>query len=435
MTPKLCPQQHGFRSHRSTHSAQTQFSQDLWTALDCPKARVGAVFIDLKKAFNTVQTEILLHKLAFRFQLSASLVKVIANFLFLRTFTIKLGNSVSKVFPEANSVPQGSTLGPLLFAAFIDDICEVVNLPFLLYADDLVFYCPGSHPQEIVDKLNLTLREVHGWCERNGISITLDKNFFQFLHKPNDTFPAFTNPSLNDHELSRVVHFKYLGLTFDSCLNFKKHFNLVKKRLSSVVGRMKCISKYLPPRAFSILFKAFVIPTYDYGLDIWGVQSHLEMAKLQNPINNLLLSAFHPSLSRKLRRSFLKGNKTTRAKIFKSYKSNLEVTPLLLQLNILTVPERLQWVCLKTIYKSITSLSLGLTQFYQRSPRASRSFPLLVVPAGRTKFVRNSVVCRSIALWNDLPKSWNFDALNLKEFKQLVFQHIVSKRRESFVKF
>ena len=44
-------------------------------------------------------------------------------------------------------------------------------------------------------------------------------------------------------------------------------------------------------------------------------------------------------------------------------------------------------------------------------------------------------ICRSIALWNDLPKSWNFDALNLKEFKQLVFQHIVSKRRESFVQF
>jgi len=429
---KLCPQQHGFRRHHSTHSAHTQFSQDIWNALDKPNGRVGAIFIDLKKAFNTVQKEILLHKLAFRFNLPPSLVKMISDFLSLRTFTIKIGNFVSKAFPEANSVPQGSTLGPLLFAAFIDDICESVDLPFLLYADDIVIYCQGSDPQEIVDKLNLTLVKVNEWCSRNGVSINLDKTFFQFFHKTRDTPPTFTNPSLNNQELSRVEHFKYLGITYDSYFSFRKHFSLVKNRLSSVIGRMNSIAKFLPPSTFSILFKAFVIPVYYFGLDIWGIQPKLEIMKLQNLINNLLFSSYHPSLGRKLRRSFLKGNRATRTLLYK-YKDNLKVTPMLNQLNILTISERLQWICLKNVFKNLTSPSEPSR--YQLSPRNARSFPLLVVPTGRTKFVGNSVLFRSVSLWNSLPRNWDFDTMTLKLFKKIVFYHLVSKRSETFVKF
>jgi hypothetical protein len=103
--PKLCRQQHGFRRYHSTHSALTLFSQDIWNALDASKGRVFAVFIDQKKAFNSVQSDILLHKLIFKFLVPHWLVKVLKNFLSSRLFRIKLGNFYSKLFPDLNSVP------------------------------------------------------------------------------------------------------------------------------------------------------------------------------------------------------------------------------------------------------------------------------------------------------------------------------------------
>jgi len=93
---RLCPQQHGFRRNRSTHTAISVFSQEVWDSLDQTNGRVGAVYIHLSKAFNSVQSEILLHKLAFRFNLPVQLVKVIRSFLSSRTFNIRIGNFISK---------------------------------------------------------------------------------------------------------------------------------------------------------------------------------------------------------------------------------------------------------------------------------------------------------------------------------------------------
>ena len=162
----------------------------------------------------------------------------------------------------------------------------------------------------------------------------MEKTVFQFFHKPRDSFPPFTNPSLNGNELSRVNQFKYLGLIFDSKLSFTDHFRLVKSRLSLILGRMRSVAKFLSPRAFSILFKAFVIRAFDYGLDIWAIHSHLELSKLQNGINQLLFQCIHFSLNRKLRRQFFKGNKSARKRVFTAHKKNLDVSPLLRQLNI-----------------------------------------------------------------------------------------------------
>jgi len=113
------------------------------------------------------------------------------------------------------------------------------------------------------------------------------------------------------------------------------------------LGRLRNISKFLTPHAFSILFKTFVIPVYDYGLDIWGPQSASQIPAIQNSINRLLFATHRPSLNRKLRRGFLKGNKLKRKKLFNQFKSSLDVSLLLQQLGILTVSERLEWILLK----------------------------------------------------------------------------------------
>jgi len=136
-------------------------------------------------------------------------VKVVNNFLHERTFNLKIGGFISKSYPQANSVPQGSVLGRLLFAAFINDLSESLEIPFLLYADDLVLYFQDINIDVILSKLNSTLSRVHDWSMRNQISINVDKTEFMIFLKRGELLPPFANPTLNGHELVRVNNFKY----------------------------------------------------------------------------------------------------------------------------------------------------------------------------------------------------------------------------------
>jgi len=132
---------------------------------------------------------------------------------------------------------------------------------------------------------------------------------------------------------------------------------------------------------------------------------------------------------------FLKGNKSTRTSVFRRYKKDLAVPPLLKQLKILTIQERLEWTCLKNAFRCVKYPDFDVLYFYEPSPRASRTFPLLQVPSGRTKFIGRSVKFRTIQLWNVLPKSWNLMTLKTHTFKQQVHDHLVSRRKNCFVKF
>jgi len=108
-----------------------------------------------------------------------------------------------------------------------------------------------QHSNERNYRLNLTLSRVHKWGVLNGISINIDKTEFMVFHKKGDLLPTFPNPSINSHELRRVDRFRYPGLVFDShfSFSFNPHFRLVKHRLSSMLGRLRNVSKFLTPRA------------------------------------------------------------------------------------------------------------------------------------------------------------------------------------------
>jgi len=138
--PLLSDEQRGFRSSRSCQTALALFTQDVLNGIDKRNGSVGVVFIDFRKAFNSVDTWFLLEKLKSKFGFYENLTKLLNNYLSNRFFQIKYCNAKSEGFLEANSVRQGSSLEPLLFSAFINDIAEVITVPFKLYADDLATY-------------------------------------------------------------------------------------------------------------------------------------------------------------------------------------------------------------------------------------------------------------------------------------------------------
>jgi len=132
-------QQHGFRHNRSCFTALSKLTQQIYQDIDGRNMRAGALFIDLRKAFNSVSHDLLIMKLI-KYKVDPHIISFIKNYLDGRVFKIKINNEFSSYFDDPAGVPQGSCLASLLFSVYINDIGDSIICLYILYADDLAVY-------------------------------------------------------------------------------------------------------------------------------------------------------------------------------------------------------------------------------------------------------------------------------------------------------
>jgi hypothetical protein len=174
VSSKLINEQHAYRKGKSCHSAISVFTQFVFDKIDIKKNKVGAIFVDLKKAFDTISHEKLTLKLMQNFQLEPSLVKILFNNSVGRLF--RFSDSSYKYYPTHAGVGQGSALGPLIFSMYINDISSSINVPFILYADDLITFTDGIDSNEILTKVEECFSNVISWCDKNEMLVNFEKN-------------------------------------------------------------------------------------------------------------------------------------------------------------------------------------------------------------------------------------------------------------------
>jgi len=127
-----------------------------------------------------------------------------------------------------------------------NDVVSAIDLPFLLHADDLVFYTHGIDPSKIVDSLSNTLTKLNSWCVKNKLVINKVKTQFMFFHKSQDTkFGIVPDVKLDGKPIQRVFKFRYLGVIVDPILSFKTHFNSVESRISSAIYKLQSVKRYV----------------------------------------------------------------------------------------------------------------------------------------------------------------------------------------------
>ena len=206
----LSPYQSGFRKRHSTEWAAMCFADSIRRNIDMGMM-AGAVFIDLRKAFDTVHHDVLLRKLS-GLGVTEDELKWLTNYLSDRSQVVDFLGVSSSSEPVFSGVPQGSILGPLLFIIHLNDLPgAVASCSVLMYADDTVIFCTGRQASTIEATLNRELNQIESWLRENNLFINVTKTESMIFGTSQrlaniDSFSI----NINGSPIKRVSEFKYL---------------------------------------------------------------------------------------------------------------------------------------------------------------------------------------------------------------------------------
>ena len=264
----IYPKQFGFRSGYSTSHSLISIIETVKKTMEDKKYGCG-VFIDLKKAFDTVNHEILLQKLE-HYGIRGVPLLWFKSYLSNRKQFVHLNGANSKTENVICGVPQGSVLGPLLFLLYINDLPNVSKkLKFYLFADDTNIYYESKSLKNLEKTMNKELEKLYEWLSINRLSLNISKtNFVIFMPPCKPKIPVTI--LINKEAIEESSNVKYLGILIDSRLSFKFHIDELKKKVSRSVGVLYKLRHYVTSKILTNVYYAIIYPFLAYGNVVWG---------------------------------------------------------------------------------------------------------------------------------------------------------------------
>lgn len=256
----ICPNQFGFRPNRSTNHAVIRLVDDMRINMD-NGLHTGVVFMDFRKAFDTIQHACLLEKLPY-YGIESVELEWIKDYLFNRSQTVIFDNVKSSPLPVTHGVPQGSVIGPLLFNILINDISQVVDkAEIILYADDTAIYYAHKDPKMIQETLENQCNIIYEWLGDNNLYLNLNKGKTEFV--------LFGTPqrlskaekieiSINESVVHQSCQYTYLGVTLDHHLNLHEHLTTVFKKATSRLKLLQRIRDNLTPHVAFCIYNVMI---------------------------------------------------------------------------------------------------------------------------------------------------------------------------------
>lgn len=255
-------QQHGFIKGKSTATQLVEMTHE-WSLLINQGKCFDVIYFDFSKAFDRVDHRLLLDKLM-QVGIDTYSFNWIRSYLAKRTFVVKIGNLVSLPSPCPSGVPQGSSLGPLLFSIFISDIGQ--NIPagvsYKLYADDLKLYAPADCADQRA-LLQSAIDGISSWTKKNNMLIAVHKCVVLKNSRFNSGY-LLDGIQIPEHKTVRD-----LGLTLEPRLDFSSHITGVIRSASALVNTIFRTFIILRPEFYIQLYKALVIPKFLYCCEVW----------------------------------------------------------------------------------------------------------------------------------------------------------------------
>ena len=403
----LSNMQSGFRPQHSTLTCITDVTDYLLNNMENGEF-TGAVMLDLKKAFDTVNYEVLLSKLK-HLGIVGREWDWFSNYLSNRQQCTSIDGVHSELMRVTVGVPQGSILGPLLFIAFINDMPDVLSKSkVVLYADDTAVMYNSNSRDDIEDVLNKELALVAEWMHVNKLTVNASKTKVMLFGSQRKLKNSVLNIKLNNEKLEHVHVFKYLGMWFDSHLKWNTHVKKTASKISQKTGILRRMRYYIDQKTMAMLYNAIILPHIDYCCPINASAAD----KLINKIQVLQNRAARLTLGCKVR--------------------DKHVSEIYSDLNWMMVDQRANYFKCILMYRCINKLApeylvQNIHDRMKSHGYGTRLHDTINIRVGRSKtnWGKRTFQNSGAYLWNHLPAKVK-NSPNVHIFKKMLKAHILN---------
>jgi len=266
--------QHGFVPGRSCMT-QLLVTMEQWTKLLQAGDPVDVIYLDFRKAFDTVPHTRLLQKLE-RYGVVGDLRNWIGNFLSQRKQRVVVNGEFSSWKEVKSGIPQGSVLGPILFVIYINDLPEAISSEVKIFADDSKIFRPVKHKRD-QEALQQDLVAVDQWSQHWQLRFNVSKCKVLHLGRTNQKITY----TLGGQNIEETVEEKDLGVSIDNNLAFHMHTAKAANKGNMMLGLINRAFYNIDEQTIPILFKTMVRPHLEYGNIIWGPHFSLDKQRLE----------------------------------------------------------------------------------------------------------------------------------------------------------
>jgi hypothetical protein len=265
--------QFGFRSGHSTSQALLEITNNIRSLLEKGQNVLG-LYLDLKKAFDTVNHNILKSKLL-NYGIRGNCYDLLSSYLSNRVQMTYVNGVYSAKEFVSTGVPQGSVLGPLLFLIYINDIKNVVtDVSIRLFADDTNIFMHDSDCVKLVFDAKNTLLKLKIWFDANKLTLHLGKTNFTIFHsKHRPNHECCNEFDIDGCSITRTDSTKYLGLIIDDMLSWKQHVTDLCNKLVKYTGIFYRTKTHIPSNIAIQIYYAFIYSRISYCVELYGQQN------------------------------------------------------------------------------------------------------------------------------------------------------------------
>ncbi len=396
--------QFGFRKKHSTKLALLD-SMDMILGVLNENKFVAAIFMDLSKAFDSLDRDILLCKL-YNYGIRGSMHSWFKSYLSNRNQYVTINDSNSVMQNVEYGVPQGSVLGPLLFLLYINDLGSIPKLEFSpkIFADDTNVFVYSSNLSDLKIKCQHTINIISDWMLANRLTINCDKTNYM-IFSPSKAAVESSDISLyiNASQIKKVTVTKYLGIHIDENLDWKIHIQDICQTLRKYVGVFYKLSQKLPIRVLKMLYFALIYPRILYAIEIYA-NTYMTYLHDLFVLNNRILRIMQ--------------HKSFRVPTIDLYKSfNTLPVHKLFQYQLILHAHAIKFNS-ESLPKFFLANNLRNNDIHTHNTRTSQDFHRISITSIYGNKISSNIYAK---LWNSLPK-------NIKsETRQNIFKHLLKE--------